>query len=240
MTNRRHFLASTMTASAIAMAYQSTAIAADRQPRFELDFAPHPGMFRSLAGDDVLDQIRYAHDQGFTAWEHNSMPSEPPELQAKIGTLLRDLGMRMGVFVGYGDFERPTFAVQKETYREEVLEKIRQSIDVAKRCGATHLTVVPGTVDQQSASDENWNRYGGGRLAAGYQFANVIDLLRQCAEILEPHDLTMVLEPLNWKSITVACSYNARTKRLRSAEPWTAQRAKSSLTSITNKLPKET
>jgi hydroxypyruvate isomerase len=26
----------------------------------------------------------------------------------------------------------------------------------------------------------------------------VIDLLRRCAEILQPHDLVMVLEPLNW------------------------------------------
>ena len=45
---------------------------------------------------------------------------------------------------------------------------------------------------------ENFNRYGGARLAEGYQLANVIDLLRECSAILEPHKLTMVLEPLNW------------------------------------------
>ena len=28
--------------------------------------------------------------------------------------------------------------------------------------------------------------------------ANTIDLLRRCAEIIEPHALVMVLEPLNW------------------------------------------
>ena len=31
-----------------------------------------------------------------------------------------------------------------------------------------------------------------------YQTANCIELLKRCCEILEPHDLVMVLEPLNW------------------------------------------
>jgi hydroxypyruvate isomerase len=165
---------------------------------FNLAFAPHPGMFKFSAGNDVLDQIRFAHDQGFTAWEQNSMPNEEPALQDKIGQLLRDLKMRMGVFVAYGDFERPTFAVKKPEYREEVLAKMKQAVEVAGRCGATHFTVVPGTVDQQSIHDEKWNKYGGPRLSEGYQLANVIDLLRECSAMLEPHKLTMVLEPLNW------------------------------------------
>ena len=57
----------------------------------------------------------------------------------------------------------------------------------------------PRSVDQQATSDK-WNKYGGRRLAEGYQTANVIGLLRRCAEILEPHKLTMVLEPLNWEA----------------------------------------
>ncbi len=155
-------------------------------------------MFKTLGGEGVLDQIRFAHDQGFQAWEHNPMSTEEPSLQEKIGQLLRDLKMRMGVFVAYGDFERPTSAVDKPEYREEVLSTIDAAIEVAKRCGATHFTVVPGTIDQQSIHDKNWNKYGGARLAEGYQLANVIDLLRKCAERLESHKLTMVLEPLNW------------------------------------------
>lgn len=178
----------------------SKAALADKGTPFQLAFAPHPGMFKSMAGGDVLDQIRFAHDQGFTAWEHNPMASEEPALQEKIGQLLRDLKMRMGVFVAYGDFERPTFAVRKPEYRDEVLTKMKQAVEVAQRCGATHCTVVPGTVDQQSIHDKNWNKYGGGRLADGYQLANVIDLLRECAAVLEPHKLTMVLEPLNWRT----------------------------------------
>lgn len=80
-----------------------------------------------------------------------------------------------------------------------MLKHIKDAVDIAKRCGAKFCTVVPGTVDQQSVqSGDKWNKYGGARLAEGYQLANVIELLRECAEILEPHKLTMVLEPLNW------------------------------------------
>jgi hydroxypyruvate isomerase len=107
--------------------------------------------------------------------------------------------MKMGVFVAYGNFDSPVFATRNKEKHEEVLKMIRESVDIAKRVGAQWVTVVPGSVDQQGPS-ENWNMHGGGRLAEGYQTANVIGLLRRCAEILEPHQLTMVLEPLNWEA----------------------------------------
>lgn len=167
--------------------------------KFKMQFAPHPRMFKTKGGKDVLDQIRFAHDQGFTAWEQNGMPKETPEMQEKIGKLLGDLNMKMGVFVAFADFDTPRFAVRKDEWKAEVLKGIREAADIAKRCGAKFCTVVPGSIDQQSAnSGQDWNRYGGSRLADGYQLANVIDLLRECAEVLEPHKLTMVLEPLNW------------------------------------------
>jgi hydroxypyruvate isomerase len=75
---------------------------------------------------------------------------------------------------------------------------MREAVTIAKRVGAKWCTVVPGSVDQQHPEAGKWNRYGGDRLAEGYQTANVIDMLRRCTEILEPHDLVMVLEPLNW------------------------------------------
>ena len=60
------------------------------------------------------------------------------------------------------------------------------------------MTVVPGSVHQQTRESGEWNRYGGPRLAEGFQTANAIELLRRCADVLEPHGLVMVLEPLNW------------------------------------------
>lgn len=199
---RRDFLRSAAAAAAAGWSVGAGSGRAQGTPvrKFKLAYAPHPGMFRHLAGEDLIEQIKFCADQGFTAFEYNGLPSEPPEMQEKIGRTLAKLGMTMGVFVAYASFDRPTFAVAKPAFREEVLGSIRKAVEVAKRVGAKWFTVVPGSVDQQYEGQERWNRYGGPRLAEGFQTANVIDLLRRCAEILEPHGLTMVLEPLNWES----------------------------------------
>lgn len=166
--------------------------------KFKLGYAPHPGMFKNSAGPAVIDQIKFAADQGFTAFEYNGLPGETPEMQEKIGSTLASLGMQMGVFVAYASFDRPTFTRPDEQSTGEILAAIQQAVTVAARVGARWFTVVPGSVDQQHADDQPWNKYGGGRLAEGFQTANVIDMLRRCVDIIEPHDLTMVLEPLNW------------------------------------------
>lgn len=199
IASRRNFLVQAAGTAAIAAFAGSHGLAAGAKAApFNLGFAPHSGMFKDLSSNDMLDQIRFAHDQGFTAWEHNGMAKETPEQQERIGALLDELGMQMGVFVAYADFEHPSFAVKNAETRTEVLTAIEEAVVVAQRCNAKYFTVVPGSVDQQSSRTDNWNRYGGGRLSEGYQLANVIDLLRECASLLEPHSLTMVLEPLNW------------------------------------------
>src|SRR5438132_1693464 len=66
---------------------------------FNLDYAFHDGMFKNNGGEDFLDQIRWAYDQGFRSIEDNGMMARPVEQQKKIGDLLAKLGMRMGVFV---------------------------------------------------------------------------------------------------------------------------------------------
>ncbi|MEM9929712.1 MAG: xylose isomerase, partial [Bacteroidota bacterium] len=71
--------------SARAMSAASTNLGVNK---FNLSFAPHDGMFKAHAGDNILDQIQWAADQGFTAWEDNGMPKRSPEMQSKIGNLL--------------------------------------------------------------------------------------------------------------------------------------------------------
>src|SRR5689334_7233875 len=66
---------------------------------FNMDYAFHDGMFKNNGGEDFLDQIRWAYDQGFTAIEDNGMMARPVDQQKKIGELLSKLNMRMGVFV---------------------------------------------------------------------------------------------------------------------------------------------
>jgi hydroxypyruvate isomerase len=172
---------------------------AEASARYKLHYAPHPGTFKAHVGTGVLDEIQFMHDQGFTAFEYNGLPGETPAMQEQIGRKLAELGMKMGVFVAYASFDEPTFAVHNPAKQDGVLKKIRAAVDIAGRVGAKWFTVVPGSVDQQAQSDK-WNKYGGGRLNAGYQTANAIELLRRCAAILEPHGLVMVLEPLNWQA----------------------------------------
>lgn len=199
--NRRSFVSSSLAAGAALLGGFATlrgqsAAPAGGNPRFKLGYGPHPGMFKESAGADVLDQIRFAADLGFTAWEDNGIMGRPVAEQESIGLLLAEKKMQMGVFVAYANFDEPTFAKPDEATTKEILQRIQDSVAVAQRCGAKWFTVVPGSVDQQGKNSTN--RYGGARLAPGYQEANVIELLRRCAAILEPHKLTMVLEPLNW------------------------------------------
>ena len=113
--NRRTFVSSALATGAavfggIATLKGQSATAASGQPKFKLGYGPHPGMFKESAGADVLDQIRFVADQGFTAWEDNGMMGRPPAEQEAIGRLLAEKGMQMGVFVAYANFEEPTFA----------------------------------------------------------------------------------------------------------------------------------
>ncbi len=191
---RRDFITGSMAAASCTIAVGASGLQRlpdqEKEPvrNFKLKYAPHFGMFANLAGEDPIDQLKFAADQGFTAWEDNGMKGRPVELQKQIGRTMQDLNMAMGVFVAHASFGQPTFAVKDAAVWDSVQMEIRDSIDVAKRVNAKWMTVVPGSMDERQS----------GRLAVGYQTANAIELLRRCCEILEPENLVMVLEPLNW------------------------------------------
>lgn len=151
---------------------------------FKLDYAPHQGMFASSAGKNFLDEIQYMYDLGFRSIEDNGMPGRTVEEQAKVGELLTRLGMRMGVFVvPKGGNGANTLAAGKQEHVDIFLKGCKDSIEIAKRVNAKWVTVVPG----------NYER----RLPIGVQTANVIEGLKRGAELMEPHGITMVLEPLS-------------------------------------------
>ena len=152
---------------------------------FNLNYAPHFGMFKQHGGGNHLDEIRFMHDQGFTAFEDNEMRNRPVEMQERIGKLLSDSNMKMGVFVAHKIYwDKPNLASGDADYRKEFLTDIENSVDVAKRVNAKWMTVVPGHVDLKK--DMN------------YQTSNVIESLRYAGDILQKHNLVMVLEPLNF------------------------------------------
>ncbi len=192
--NRRNFLKNGSLSTAVAFGAGSilaNAAAQDAVPKkhaFKLKYAPHFNMFKNSAGDDPVDQLKFAADRGFTAWEDNRFKSRPVDEQNRIAKAMTDLGMEWGVFVAHGSIGKQTFTVKDEEVWKGVLKDIEDSVEVAKRCGFKWMTVVPGNVDESPRS----------RLEMGYQTANVIELLKRCAAIFEPHDLVMVLEPLNW------------------------------------------
>ncbi|WP_375584606.1 hydroxypyruvate isomerase family protein [Cyclobacterium xiamenense] len=151
---------------------------------FNLDYAPHFGMFKEHAGEDLLDQITFMHERGFRSLEDNGMTRRTPEMQEKIGNHLAKLGMTMGVFVlNKGGNGANTLAAGKKEHVDIFLEGCRNAVEVAKRVNAKWTTVVPGDYQRNLPLD--------------IQTANVIEALRKGAEILEPHGLTMVLEPLS-------------------------------------------
>lgn len=151
---------------------------------FNLDYAPHQGMFKNSAGDDFLDQIRFMYDQGFRSIEDNGYLKRPVEEQSKIGDLLAKLGMRMGVFVvDSGDNWKTSLTTGKKEFKDNFVDTCKRSVEAAKRCNAKWLTVVPGFYER--------------KLPYGNQFANVIDAMRAGAEVFEPHGLVMVLETLS-------------------------------------------
>ena len=155
------------------------------EPTFGLDFAPHFGMFRHVAGADLVDQLRWMHEQGFRALEDNGMRGRSLADQERISAEMSRLGMRMGVFVLNPDtaFGKVTFAAGSDDFRAAFLADVDASIEVAKRVNARWMTVVMGDIAH--------------RIEPEYQTANAVEILRVAAERLEPHGLMMVLEPLN-------------------------------------------
>jgi len=190
MENRRSFLQQSVTAAALVAAAASSpgaqaARAAKSGPRkFKLKYGPHFGMFKTQTGDDPVAQLEFMADQGFTAFEDNGLMARPVDVQEKIGATLAKRGMTMGVFViDGGDNWKTSLTTGKAEFRDKFLETCRAAVDTAKRVNARWATVVPGYFER--------------KLPIGIQTGNVIDILRAGAKILEPANLTMVLEPLS-------------------------------------------
>jgi hydroxypyruvate isomerase len=195
--NRRIFMKSSGIAAATALLAGPSGLAMGRQDvqgaalplekhNFKLKYAPHFGMFENNAGKDLLDQIQFMADVGFRAMEDNGMKDHDVATQEKIAGKMTQLGLEMGVFVAHEIYwTEPNLTSGDKELLEKFLKEVRESVEVAKRVNATWMTVVPGFVDL--------------RKDMGYQTSNVIEALRRASEILEPHKLVMVLEPLNFR-----------------------------------------
>ena len=181
---RREFLQTTAALAAPLVTHAGGIAAAAPARTFKLKYAPHFGMFKASAGGDLFDELRFMADAGFRAFEDNGMMARPVDVQQRIGDTLSQLGMTMGVFViDAGDNWKVTLATGKPEFRERFVTACRTAVDVAKRCRARWMTVVPGYFDREQR--------------IGIQTGHVVDALRAGADVLAPHGLVMVLEPLS-------------------------------------------
>ena len=193
---RREFLKKTTAATAAFGLAPAAAAAQEAAPAprrigpasparmFKLKYAPHFGMFENSAGKDLIDQLKFMADQGFTALEDNGMMGRSPEVQSQIGEAMAKLGMQMGVFViQTGGNNSDRFTTGKPENPANFRKACEAAVEVAKRCNAKWMTVVPGAFER--------------RLPIGVQHGNVIDTLRDGADVLEKANLVMVLEPLS-------------------------------------------
>jgi hydroxypyruvate isomerase len=189
MIDRRTFLAAGLasTAGFIAAARAQTTHEQDHAmpntPPFKLKYAPHFGMFKHHAGDDLVDQLKFAHGVGFRAWEDNGMMGRDIATQERVAAAMSELGMTMGVFVAHAEWREPIYVKGGAEARKKLQDQMGKAVEVAQRVNAKWCTVVPGPF----VDNMEW----------GYQTANVVDCLRAMAEVCEPAGLIMVLEPLN-------------------------------------------
>ncbi len=155
--------------------------------KYNLNYAPHLGMFKALAGNDPIDQLNFMADQGFRSFEDNDMRTRSVKLQEKMSLTMQQRNLKMGVFVAHDiAWKRPNLASGDIDEQNTFLMQIKASVEVAKRVNAKWMTVVPGLKDFRKNIE--------------YQTVNVINALKKACDILEPHGLIMVIEPLNFKS----------------------------------------
>lgn len=171
--------------TSIAKAFEKKPFLADDNKPFHLNYGFHDGMFKNHAGNDFVEQIKFAHSMGFRSIEDNGMMKRTPEEQTKIGDTLARLGMTMGVFVITTDnwHWKTTLTTGKQEWIDLMVKDCKQAVEVAKRCHAKHMTVVPGNYELTLSHD--------------YQTANVIKALKIGSDILAPNNMIMVLEALS-------------------------------------------
>lgn len=185
---RRNFLKQSSLAGAFSLVGVHAAASEGREMiepyDYQMKYAPHLGMFKHHAGEDPIDQLNFMADMGFKAFEDNGMKGRDVALQEKMAKTMSDRGLEMGVFVAHEIYWRePNLANGDEVLRDKFLKEIGESVEVAKRVNATWMTVVPGFKDLKKDM--------------GFQTSNVMETLKRASDILEPHGLVMVLEPLN-------------------------------------------
>lgn len=144
-------------------------------------FAPHPKQLPT-APKDYLEQLQFAYDLGFRAWEDNGLLKRTPKLQQQVGDFCREKGIKLGVTVicnGQGLH----FATADKAGQDLILADMKIGVETAKRTGQTWMTMIPGIRK--------------GEEPLGPQIQGAADLMKRCCDIVEAQGIILVQEPLS-------------------------------------------
>lgn len=148
---------------------------------FKAKFAPHLNLLPT-APKGFVAQLQFAYDLGFRAWEENWFSREAPEVQEEVGAFAREKGITLGVTVitsGNGvKFYDPT-----DEGVETILADMKKGVELAKRTGQTHMTMIPGPRDESTPREK--------------QLEQAVDLMHRCCDIVEEHGIILAQEPLS-------------------------------------------
>lgn len=150
-------------------------------PPFKAKFAPHPGIFPE-GPKDYLDQLQFAYDHGFRAWEDNGLAGQSNELIEKIAEFMKEKKMELGVCVITGG-NGAKFNAVSDDEKTGIMKNLERGIEVAKITGQTNMTMIPGARDESMTREE--------------QIKASVDFMKTCCDLVEEHGIIMAQEPLS-------------------------------------------
>lgn len=182
--DRRSFLgAGAMIGAGLLVAPSSAVLhAQEANKKFKLKYAPTFGMFENHAGKDLIDQLRFMADSGFSALLDGGFLKRPQEMQDKIAKEMEKLGMTLA-----GPYCSTTIGGQSMVAgtdkKEEYAKYYKGICEQLKRVNGKWFLVVPGALVKGMSMEQ--------------MTTNVIENLKAIMKEVEPTGCVMTLEPLN-------------------------------------------
>ena len=81
---RRGFINTIAATTPLAVFPKTQSIGDLFENKFNLNYAPHFGMFQNMAGEDLIDQLNFMADNGFKAFEDNGMKNRSIQCKKKL------------------------------------------------------------------------------------------------------------------------------------------------------------
>lgn len=149
---------------------------------FKVRFAAFAGQFEPIVGRDFCAQIEFAYKSGFRIWEDNAFLTRSALEQARIAMALEERSMEMGTVVGIHEIGSTALTGRDTGAKQLFLQGVDEASKTLKTVKGKYLTISLGS--------------NCGDLAKHYQAANVVDTMRQAAQITYDRGQVLLIEPM--------------------------------------------